>query len=297
MQQNELGLRMQYLSEWIGRGLGAYAWLREAPVTEGMDRLAEQTRQAQQALGQGGDQQNEGMEQALARVERLRRQMEQMANQLQQGQQGQGQPGQQGQSGQQGQPGQQGQQGQGGQQGQPGQQGGQGGWQPGQQLSRQGQPGPGMQGGQNPGAGGQPNNAGGSGRAFSAMNMGDRQFNAGGRPLTPQDYQAMERSYREGMRELSQLRGQVRGEGSAAEDITDLIRQMQQLDPSRFRGNPELVEQLRTQVLTGLEQLELRLRREVTDDGGEVKSVLSRPVPPGYSDSVAEYYRKLSRSQ
>ena len=81
-------------------------------------------------------------------------------------------------------------------------------------------------------------------------------------------------------------------------EVAQMIRDMKKLDPSRFRGNPELVEELITQVLPGLEQIELRLRRELEgDDAGQVKAVLSRPVPAGYADAVAEYYRKLSRGQ
>ena len=134
------------------------------------------------------------------------------------------------------------------------------------------------------------------------MNTGERTFDANGRrgvdPLTPKQYRDLERSYRAGMRDLSQLRQGVRDNPEAAGQIADLIREMQQLDPSRFQGNPELVEELRTQVLPSLEDVELRLRRELAGDGaGQAKSVLSRPVPPGYAEAVAEYYRRLSKGE
>jgi hypothetical protein len=133
------------------------------------------------------------------------------------------------------------------------------------------------------------------------MNRGDWTFDGRGRPpqpLSPEDYQALERSYREGMRDLSETRRGVRDNREVSDEIGTLIREMQRLDPSRFKGNPELLEELRSQVLPGLEQIELRLRRELAgDEGGQAKTVISRPIPPGYSDAVAEYYRRLSQNE
>ena len=283
MQQNELSLRMKYLSDWISRGLGAYAWLREAPVTQGMRRLADQTRQAEAAVGKDTKQESE-LARALTRVEDLRNQLEQLTRgSHQQGQQGgrsqgkqQGQQGQQGQRGQQGEQGQQGQQGKQGQQGQQGQRGQGNQMQPSQRNSP----------------------FGGAGRGLSAMNTGERDFNPSGRTMSPEDYRRLEQSYRAGMRDLSRLRSQVRDNRDVSAEIADLVRQMKQLDPSRFPGNPELVEELRTQVLPGLEQVELRLRRELGgDQAGQAKSVFSDRVPPGYADAVAEYFRKLSQGK
>ena len=48
---------------------------------------------------------------------------------------------------------------------------------------------------------------------------------------------------------------------------------MQRLDPSRFPGNPALVEQLHSQVLADVDKLELQLRRQLDDkDSGQVRS-------------------------
>ena len=273
MQQRELGLRMKYLSEWIRRGLGAYAWLREAPVTEGLERLAEQTREAQQALGQGQNK-NENLEEALSRVERLRRELERLARGAGAGQQQQ--------------------------------RGAAPSNRPGGQDRRQTAGRPGNQSGSSSGRGrgtptapGVPLGAsGGPGRTYSAMNTGERRPNLPDRPLSPEEFRAIERSYREGLRSLTRLRGQVRENREVAAEVAELIQQMRRLDPSRFPGNPELVEKLRTQVLPGLEQLELRLRREVEGgDQAQVKSMLALPVPPGYADAVADYYRRLSETR
>jgi hypothetical protein len=81
-----------------------------------------------------------------------------------------------------------------------------------------------------------------------------------------------------------------------SKEVNDLIREMQRIDPARFKGNPELVEQLRAQVLAGIEQLELQLRRKLEDQqGGQVRNSSAKPGPQGYQESVAEYFRRLSK--
>ena len=59
-----------------------------------------------------------------------------------------------------------------------------------------------------------------------------------------------------------------------------------------------VVEQLRTQVLSGLEQIELQIRRKLDDQNvGQVRSGAPNRVPPGYAESVAEYFRRLSQGK
>ena len=71
---------------------------------------------------------------------------------------------------------------------------------------------------------------------------------------------------------------------------------MQQIDPSKFPGNPELVERIRSQVLPAMEQLEVQLRRQVEEQNtGQVKTGTSGKIPQGYSEAVAEYYRRLGK--
>jgi hypothetical protein len=99
------------------------------------------------------------------------------------------------------------------------------------------------------------------------------------------------------MRELDALRQELRGEPAPLADVQDLIRELQRLGPGRFPGNPALVEQLRTQVLTSVDKLELQLRRELDDkEPGQIRSGDSLQVPSGYKDAVAEYFRRLSQS-
>jgi hypothetical protein len=100
------------------------------------------------------------------------------------------------------------------------------------------------------------------------------------------------------MRDLNQLRQAVQEDPEMAKQVAELIRQMQRLDPSRFPGNPALFEQLHTQVLADVDKLELQLRRQLDDkQSGQVRSGDTRTVPAGYEDSVADYYRRLSKNK
>ncbi|MCX6638629.1 MAG: hypothetical protein NT090_26545, partial [Acidobacteria bacterium] len=81
-------------------------------------------------------------------------------------------------------------------------------------------------------------------------------------------------------------------------EIQQAIREIERLDAARFPGNPELVARLRDQVLPSIEQLELLLRRKLEErQSGQVRSATGERIPQGYGASVAEYYRRLSRSK
>lgn len=133
------------------------------------------------------------------------------------------------------------------------------------------------------------------------MNNGDRQAQLpnGAAP----GMNGLERTYREGLRDLQQLRQAIgqQQQGQAAgddlgKDVEALIRQMQQIDPSKFPGNPQLVERIRSQVLPAMEQLEVQLRRQMEEqNSGQVKTGTGGKIPQGYSEAVAEYYRRLGK--
>ena len=305
MQQNELQTRMKLVEAYLRRGLGSYAVMREAPITQGLNQLKEQIRDAQAALDHGaqaGQKGQQGLEQALAQAEKLRQQIEQMARNGQRGKRGDGQkngqqPGQQQGQGQQPgqQPGQQGQQ-SGQQQGQqPGQQPGQQGQQGGQQQGGQ-QPGgeqPGQQAGQQQGGGGSPS----AGPATGSSNggyRGDRQLDgglAGGGRIDPQT------AYRDSLRDLGRLQQAVQGNQDVARELQDLSRQMQRLDPRKYPNNQELLDQIHSRILAQIEQVELMLRRKLDDQSGTVRSGAQQAPPAGYADAVAEYFRRLSKER
>jgi len=117
------------------------------------------------------------------------------------------------------------------------------------------------------------------------------------RQPSPDSAASIERALREAMRELKGLRQELRGEPVPLADVQDLIRELERLGPGRFPGNPALLEQLRTQVLTSVDKLELQLRHELDDkEPGQIRSGDSLQVPSGYKDAVAEYFRRLSQN-
>ena len=124
------------------------------------------------------------------------------------------------------------------------------------------------------------------------MNMGET-FNPG----------AAESALRDGARDLSELRralGQPRDAESAeiAREIDRILQEVRDIDPRKFKGNPELIERIRNQILPTIEHLELSLRKQVDESAkGQVRTPASEKVPAGYGEAVAEYFRKLSRGK
>jgi hypothetical protein len=196
---------------------------------------------------------------------------------------------------------------------QPGQQGGQGQ----QQSAQNGQGGRGGQQGGNQFGGGTRNGArqngpiggevangelrGGGGVANYNVDTGGQRYNTTRDPRAPQvgpNQADTERFIQQGIGELSQLRQIAKTDPAAQKQIDDLVKEMQKLDPSRFPGNPEMVEALHAKVMNDVDKLELQLRRDpnVPQDG-QVRTGKSPDVPPGYQDAVAEYYRRLGKSR
>jgi hypothetical protein len=125
------------------------------------------------------------------------------------------------------------------------------------------------------------NNAGRSGRAVAPQ-----------QGLNPADTQ---RQIDQGLNVLNQVRTIVQDSPEARQQLQSLIDQMRNLDPSRFPGNPALVEQMHQQLVSNVDALELQLRRQLDkNQGGTIRNTDPTKVPAGYQDSVAEYYRKLS---
>lgn len=58
-----------------------------------------------------------------------------------------------------------------------------------------------------------------------------------------------------------------------------------------------MIEQLHTQMLTSVDKLELQIRRQMDEkQTGQVRTGDALRVPNGYQDSVAEYFRQLSKT-
>lgn len=296
MDQTDLTNRVQRTADWLRRGVNPNSNGTEEGISKSLDQLSQQVHQAQQGLGPAkpGQGQGPGGQQtaALDHVERFRDQVEALTARGQ-GQAGR-QPGQQPGTGQQ----------KGEQPGKPGQ----GRWSsqgsPGAQIAQSGD---GNQRGGNQVAqdnlsgdvGNRRAGGGATGTAWNNVNTGDNHFDKSGGPAAANNSPLPadpERTYRQGMAELNQLHHLAENDPAALKQVQDLAREMQQLDPRRFPGNPAMVEQLHTEVLAGVDKLELQLSHD-DQAPGQVRTTKEPAVPPGYEEAVADYYRRLSKGQ
>jgi hypothetical protein len=311
MDESDLDNRVQRTADWLRRGINPNANGTEADIAQGLDKLSQQLRQAQKGMGQekpGQQGTAQGDQTALlSQVERLRNEIESMAR----SQNGNGQAGQAGQQGQ-----------------MSGQQ-----FAPGAQLSRNRQQDASSANGSQSGFGQAGQNRQGANRGNATQSSGDHgnsarggasgdvRFGGGpsadgtvwndintgnnryGQPRQPANAPTdaggnpadTERTYRQQMHALNQLRQMAHSDPQTAKDVEELTRQMQRLDPSRFPGNPAMVEQMHREVLSSVDRLELELERA----GAAPEARTGKPytVPEGYQDAVAEYYKRLSKSQ
>jgi hypothetical protein len=321
MDENELGNRVQRSADWLRRGINPESNGTEDGIRAGLDKLSQQVRQAEQAMGaapQTGQQRSGDQVAALDALDRFRSRIESLTRPQGAGSQ---------QNGRQSQPGNQ----PGGQNGAQrgnrqanqaiGQQGGQSGNQPGQQSAANGQGGRNAQGDQsgqlarNGATGSGPRNGGDAqpssdlgntvnrggdgdqGSVWGNLNSGNNRFGharSAGDPPDPANPADTERVISQATRELNQLRQAAGNDLAAQKEIQQLARQMQQLDPKRFPGNPALVEQLNAQVLSQVDKLELELRQNADKTSNQIRTARSRPAAPPYQDAVADYYRRLS---
>jgi hypothetical protein len=331
MDNSDLDNRVQRSADWLRRGVDPTSNGTEDEIAQGLGKLSQQIQQAQKGMGQAkqGQQRGAGQDQAAAldQLERLRSQIEsRMASRTS------GKGDQTGQRSRNGQAGQSFSEGgrlsrssqQSGSQ-QPGSANQSGSGQSPQSASGQPGGGPQSQGGEagariggdlgNQDRGNQDHSnqdrgavsgevRAGGGRAFDGtawnnINTGNNRYGSprqqsanAGASGNPGD---TEGDYQLGMRELNQLRQMVTADPQAAKDISELTRQMQHLDPSRFPGNPAMVEQMHREILTSLDRIELRLQREGVSS--EARTGKPDSVPEGYKESVAEYYRQLSKNR
>jgi len=265
MNENELGSRLQRSSDWLRSG--NFSDPLETGLTNDLQKLGQQLNDAAHALGnaQRADE-SAALNRAMDDLSRLRDQLSSLG----------GRPNPQSNP-------QAGQRPSGG---------------PNSQLTRNGQ---GAQAGQ---AGDRlsgpigDSNGGGNreGNAYGNIDTGNSRIS--GRAVAPQQSPNPADTQREidqGLNLLNQVRSAVEDSPEARRELQALIDQMRNLDPRRFPGNPGLVEQMHQQLLSGVDALELQLRRQLDDkQGGTIRNPDPAKVPAGYQDSVAEYYRKLS---
>jgi hypothetical protein len=110
----------------------------------------------------------------------------------------------------------------------------------------------------------------------------------------------VDRAFRDGRAELSQIERAVMSDPDFAADVEALRREMRQLNnlSQRFPGNPALLSREQQSLLHHVQQLELLLRRKLEEkQGAQVRAQSEQPVPENYRKAVAEYFRRLSREK
>jgi hypothetical protein len=307
MDDAQLDNFVQRTADWLRRGINPNSNGTEGQVARGLGKLSDQLQQAQKAMaaakpqdgmpGQPGAGQGD-QSAALNQVERLRSELEAMTR----AQQGQG--------------GNSGRDGASGNAAGRSNSGGPRGWQQagnGGMLSRNGQGQSGGNGAQSVGNGGnmaRGGNYGASGDTRAGGGYGGTawgNFDTGGntprargaQQAAPADASGnpadAERNFDQEMRALRQLRQTVGDNAQAAKQVDELTRQMQNLDPRRFPGNPAMVEQMHRELLGSVDRLELELQN--SDAATDARTGKPYEVPAGYQEQVADYYRRLSKKQ
>jgi len=270
MDENDLGTRMQRSADRLRSG--GFSDPFETSLTSDLQKLGQQVGDAARALGNAQHTSKDAaINSAMDDLSRLRDQIAGLGSR----------PGRAGQSG--------------GQQFQTG------------ELSRDGQSDQaGQTGGRQTGgvgnrlAGPTGNPAGGATHrdrdVLGAYDTGNTRIS--GHAVAPQQGPSpadTQRQIDQGLNLLNQVRAAVQDSPEARQQLQSLIDQMRNLNPSRFPGNPALVEQMRQQLVGNVDALELQLRQQLDEGhGGTIRNTDPAKVPAGYRDSVAEYYRKLS---
>lgn len=106
----------------------------------------------------------------------------------------------------------------------------------------------------------------------------------------------------QGLAQIEQLRGQLRSgaidRGRAVGVLNGILRGWYLADHGSSRAVEDVIREVEThptQALAALEQLELLLRRKIQENQSDkARSGAGDRIPAGYSDAVAEYFRRLS---
>ncbi len=274
LSDSELQQAVSDAALYIDAGYGLYIAGNESAVTAGIENLNERLEKAQELVADAGAAGDSDLDRARQQVEDLRAQLQQLAQGGQPGAQNGNQQNQQGE-------------------GQPDPNGQQQGAQPGQQQ--------GQQQGQQPGQGGQQgqqqagNNGGGGGdfrggRRGGAWNDSLDGLNG---PITlPDNFYDNVGNF------TQQARDAIAGMDLTPEELNQMYEMLRQLEYTQANRNDEILAQEYGDMLALIEQLEVGLERaESGDDGDNVRTAQSDAVPQEYQESVAEYFRRLSRER
>jgi hypothetical protein len=275
LQSMQAGARLGYGADAILRGTPTQAAAMDPVATSALRDLQRDTTEAQalansEAAGQATE--TDPNAELRAQIQDLRRQLQEL--QQQPGQAQNGQPGQ-GQEAQQGQPGQQ--------QGQ-GQAGGQGN----QQANANGG---GQIGDRNGGFG-----PGGYGNFYDWRRGGVWDPRNRGFWDNPGRIEDVQQQLDTASTELLTRGNELRAQGLSEEELR-AVRELGEALRGSITGNPDLIESEFQQLVNLAEQLELKLAEDSAGkERAAVRAQAPTEVPPGFEESVAEYYRRLSRS-
>ena len=102
---------------------------------------------------------------------------------------------------------------------------------------------------------------------------------------------------RDAQAQMNDLRDRVQGDPDLSRDVQDLSRDLSRLSVGNTASD-ELEARIAREILPKLEALEVQLRRSSAEtESGQVRSGGADRVAPGYTDAVAEYFRKLSKGR
>ena len=318
MDNSDLDNHVQRTADWLRRGINPNSMGTEGQIAQGFSKLNQQLQEAPKNFGKGApaqqSQRNGEQTAALNQVERLRRSIESMGRPQARGSEQQGQNGNSRSSNPNGKPGNGNSPGGASSPGNSDSQSGTNG----QMASRQNGGSFGQQPNGNPSQiggnriGGDLGNQrrgvasgdirtggrGADGTVWGNINTGNNTYGSPGHQQpAPSDASGnpadTERDFAQRMHELQQLRQMVAGDPQAAKEVAELTRQMQNLDPSRFPGNPAIVEQMHREVLSSVDKLELQLQQR-QNLSSSARAGKPDTIPAGYQDSVADYFRRLS---
>jgi hypothetical protein len=104
-----------------------------------------------------------------------------------------------------------------------------------------------------------------------------------------------EQTYNDLVRDLGRLRGQLGNDKDLAREYQQLMGEVQQIDPKQWGAHQQMQDVIEGQLRSAIDEVELLLRRKLAANDGSVRSVNPRNTPPGYSNAVAEYYKRLSK--
>ncbi|HEX7237576.1 MAG TPA: DUF4175 family protein [Gammaproteobacteria bacterium] len=267
LQGMQTELRLSYARDGLLRGDGARVAAMDPVTTSALRDLQRNTAEAQElanneaVAGQRSEQDPNA--ELRAQIQDLRRQIQEL--QQQPGQAQNGQPGQ----GQQNQQGQQGQPGQGNAQANAG----------GQIGDRNGGYGP-----------------GGYGNFYDWRRGGVWDPRNRGFWDNPQRIDDVRQQLNDTAQELLTRSNDLRAQGLSEEELR-AVRELAEALRGSITGNPALIESEFQQLVNLADQLELRLAENAGDaERAAVRAQAPTQVAPGFEESVAEYYRRLSRS-